>query len=158
MNLSPDIRLKRTNNTDPDFNSLVSLLDKFLQELNGEAQADYTPHNKLDYLDTAVVIYLNDKPVGCGCFKQYNDDSVEIKRMFVSPTARGNGIASGILKELELWAAEKGFKYTVLETLKTNTEAVNLYNKQNYKVIDNYGPYITLTNSVCLRKELQGIV
>jgi ribosomal protein S18 acetylase RimI-like enzyme len=74
--------------------------------------------------------------------------------MFVSPAARGNGIASKILNELEVWATEKGFKYTVLETLKTNTEAVNLYNKQHYKVIDNYGPYITLTNSVCMRKEL----
>ncbi len=154
MNLPPDIRLKRTNNTDTDFLSLVSLLDKFLQELNGEAQGDYAPHNKLDYLDTAVVIYIDDKPVGCGCFKQYSDDSVEIKRMFVSAAARGNGIASKILNELEVWATERGFKYAVLETLKTNTEAVNLYNKQNYKVIDNYGPYITLTNSVCLRKEL----
>ena len=154
MTLPPDIRLKRTNNTDTDFLSLVSLLDKFLQELNGEAQGDYEPHNKLNYLDTAVVVYINDEPVGCGCFKQYSDDSVEIKRMFVSPAARGNGIASKILNELEVWATERGFKYAVLETLKTNTEAVNLYNKQNYKVIDNYGPYITLTNSVCLRKEL----
>ncbi len=154
MNLSPDIRLKRTNNTDTDFKSLVSLLDKFLQELNGEAQGDYAPHNKLDYLDTAVVVYLDDEPVGCGCFKQYSDDSVEIKRMFVSPAARGNGVASKILNELEVWATERSFKYAVLETLKTNTEAVNLYNKQSYKVIDNYGPYITLTNSVCMRKEL----
>lgn len=154
MNLSTDIRLKRTNNTDTHFLLLVSLLDKFLQELNGEAQGDYAPHNKLDYLDTAVLVYLDDEPVGCGCFKQYSNNSVEIKRMFVSPAARGKGIASKILNELELWATEKGFKYTVLETLKTNTEAVNLYNKQNYKVIDNYGPYITLTNSVCMRKEL----
>ncbi|WP_183572874.1 GNAT family N-acetyltransferase [Mucilaginibacter sp. X5P1] len=154
MNLSPDIRLKRTNNTDTDFKSLVSLLDKFLQELNGEAQGDYAPHNKLDYLDTAVVVYLDDEPVGCGCFKQYSDDSVEIKRMFVSPAARGNGVASKILNELEVWATERSFKYAVLETLKTNTEAVNLYTKQSYKVIDNYGPYITLTNSVCMRKTL----
>jgi len=154
MSLSPDIRLKRTNNTDTDFLSLVSLLDKFLQGLNGEAQGDYASHNKLDYLDTAIVVYLNDEPVGCGCFKQYNDNSVEVKRMFVSPIARGKGIASKILTGLELWATERGFKYTVLETLKTNTEAVNLYKKQNYKVIDNYGPYITLTNSVCMRKEL----
>jgi len=154
MNLSPDIRLKRTNNTDTDFKSLVSSLDKFLQELNGEAQGDYVPHNKLDYLDTAVVVYLDDEPVGCGCFKQYSDDSVEIKRMFVSQAARGNGIASKILNELEVWATERSFKYAVLETLKTNTEAVNLYNKQSYKVIDNYRPYITLTNSVCMRKEL----
>jgi putative acetyltransferase len=149
-----DITLKRTNNTDTDFKSLVSLLDNFLQELNGEAQADYVQHNKLDYLDTAVVVYLNNTPVGCGCFKQYSTDAVEIKRMFVHPSARGKGVASAILNELELWATEKGFKYTVLETLKTNTEAVNLYYKQNYQAIDNYGPYIKLINSFCMQKEL----
>jgi hypothetical protein len=62
MNLSTDIRLKRTNNTDTDFLSQVSLLDKFLQELNGEAQGDYAPHNKLYYLDMMnplAVVALN---------------------------------------------------------------------------------------------------
>jgi putative acetyltransferase len=148
------ITLKRTNNTDADFKSLVSLLDNFLQELNGKAQADYVQHNKLDYLDTAVVVYLNNTPIGCGCFKQYNADAVEIKRMFVHSMARGKGVASAILNELELWAKEKEFKYTVLETLKTNIEAVNLYQKQSYHVIANYGPYIKLTNSVCMQKEI----
>jgi putative acetyltransferase len=149
-----DITLKRTNNTDTNFKSLVSLLDSFLQELNGEAQADYVQHNKLDYLDTAVVVYLNSTPVGCACFKQYSTDAVEIKRMFVHPSARGKGVASAILNELEIWAKEKGFNYTVLETLKTNIEAVNLYKKQGYDIIDNYGPYIKLINSFCMQKEL----
>ena len=146
--------LKRTNNNDADFKSLVSLLDAFLQELNGEAQADYVQHNKLDYLDTVVVAYLNNNPVGCGCFKQFDVDTIEIKRMFVHLSTRGKGVASVILNELELWAAEKGFNYAVLETLKTNIEAVNLYKKQGYNIIDNYGPYIKLTDSICMQKKL----
>ena len=152
--MQSNIVLKRTNNSDPDFKSLVVILDKFLLELNGDASDDYTPHNKLDYLDTAIVAYADDIPAGCGCFKKYNDTTVEVKRMFVKDTARGKGIASSILNELEIWAKEKGYLYTVLETLKSNTEAVNLYKKYGYALIDNYGPYVNLPGSVCMRKVL----
>jgi len=154
MTTANTITLKITNNNDPDFKYLVTLLDGYLLVLNGEEQSNYTPHNKLDYLDTAVVVYQDNQPAGCGCFKKFDNDTVEIKRMFVKDDSRGKGIASSILNELELWAKETGFKYTVLETLKHNSEAVNLYTKQGYSVIDNYGPYITLTNSVCMQKVL----
>jgi len=154
MNTENSLSIKRTDNNDPDFKYLVTLLDEYLLVLNGEAQAHYTPHNKLDYLNTAVVVYHDNQPIGCGCFKKYDDDTVEIKRMFVKDNNRGKGIASRILNELELWGKEIGLSYTVLETLKTNTGAVNLYKKQGYYVIDNYGPYITLTNSVCMQKSL----
>lgn len=154
MTTANDITLKRTSNTDPDFKYLVTLLDEYLLVLNGEEQSNYAPHNKLDYLDTVIVAYYNDQPVGCGCFKKFDNDTVEIKRMFIKDDQRGKGIASRILNELELWAKETGFKFTVLETLKTNSEAVNLYKKRGYSVINNYGPYITLTNSVCMQKSL----
>ena len=42
-----NIILKRTNNSDPDFKLLISLLDQYLAEQNGEAHAFYAPNNKL---------------------------------------------------------------------------------------------------------------
>ncbi|MBT2160535.1 GNAT family N-acetyltransferase [Zobellia sp. KMM 6746] len=38
--------------------------------------------------------------MGCGAIKPMHGTSTEIKRMYVSPKARGNGIATKILKEL----------------------------------------------------------
>ena len=154
MLASNPIIIKRTDRNDPDFQSLVVLLDADLANRDGELHAVYSPHNKLKYIDTVLTAYLDDVPVGCGAFKAFNDTSVEVKRMFVKPDARGNGIAKLVLKELELWAAEKGFIYTTLETGKKNPEAVNLYQKQGYHLIDNYGPYIGMDNSICMQKTL----
>lgn len=146
--------LKRTSNTETDFKKLISKLDKYLSIVNGEQDAFYAPNNVLDPLDTAVIAYYNNKPVGCGCFKRFDEDSVEIKRMYVDPDLRGRGIASTILNELEKWAKENGFKYTVLETGLKLDDANALYRKQGYEVIENYGQYAGITSSVCMKKTL----
>jgi GNAT superfamily N-acetyltransferase len=148
------IILKRTSNTETDFKKLISKLDKYLSIVNGEQDAFYAPNNVLDPLDTAVIAYYNNKPVGCGCFKRYDEDSVEIKRMYVDPDLRGRGIASTILNELEKWAKENGFNYTVLETGLKLDDANALYRKQGYEVIENYGQYAGITSSVCMKKTL----
>jgi len=135
--------LKRTSNTEPDFKNLISKLDKYLSIVN-----------VLDPLDTAVIAYYNDKPVGCGCFKKFDEQSVEIKRMYVEPELRGLGIASTVLNELEKWAKESGFEYTVLETGLKLDDANALYRKQGYEIIENYGQYAGIKSSVCMKKAL----
>jgi len=74
--------------------------------------------------------------------------------MFVSPEARGMGLAQQIIKELELIASQKGFSYSILETLYKQEEAIALYQKVGYSIVANYEPYIGLTNSVCMRKSI----
>jgi len=148
------IVLKRTSNTELDFKKLISELDKYLSVVNGDEDAFYAPNNVLDQLDTAVIAYYNDKPVGCGCFKKFDQDSVEIKRMYVDPELRGRGIASAVLNELEKWAKENGFKHTVLETGLKLDDANALYRKQGYEIIENYGQYVGIKSSVCMKKAL----
>ena len=70
---------------------------------------------------------MDDAFVGCGSIKRYNKDTVEIKRMYVNPKSRGLGIATNVLKELELWAKELGYKKCILETGIRQVEAVNFY-------------------------------
>lgn len=149
------ISLKRTDNEDPDFKILVKQLDADLAERDGEIYTFYAPHNKLAYLDTALVAWLQNVPIGCGCFKAFDHNTAEIKRMFVIPAERGKGIASRILNGLELWAKGNGFTYTVLETGRYfSPEAVGLYQKSGYYIIDNYGPYVNLNSSICMKKKL----
>jgi GNAT superfamily N-acetyltransferase len=102
-----------------------------------------------------LVGYLNDTAVGCGAFRAIDTETVEIKRMFVNPDFRGKGIASSILKELEQWASELNYSQTILETGINQPEAIALYKKMGYYVIENYGQYINAENSVCMRKVLK---
>jgi GNAT superfamily N-acetyltransferase len=148
------IHLTKTNSNDPDFRKLIQELDADLRSRNGELMDIYDQHNVIEKIDTIVIAWLNDEPVGCGCFKPFDGTSVEIKRMFVKPEARGNKISARILKELEDWAQGLGFGYTVLETGSKQVAALGLYQKTGYTLIPNYGPYVDLPDSICFRKVL----
>jgi GNAT superfamily N-acetyltransferase len=103
------------------------------------------------------VVYDSEKPVGCGCFKIFNKNSVEIKRMFVTKDYRGKGISKIILNELEKWAFEIGFESAVLETGHNQFEAVGLYSRLGYSKIENFGQYALMPNSICFKKILDPI-
>ena len=148
------INIKRTSSDDIDFIKLVTLLDQDLAIRDGEDHAFYNQFNKTDKIKHAVVYYENEIPVGCGAFREKESDKTEIKRMYVQPDHRKKGIASAILKELEIWAKEVGYTYTILETGKNQPEAINLYQKQEYTIIPNYPPYEQMDNSVCMKKTL----
>jgi GNAT superfamily N-acetyltransferase len=149
------ITIKRTNNKDKDFKTLVAELDKDLRSRYGTMQLEYDQYNVIENLETVVVVYHDNKPAGCGCFKRFNPNSAEIKRMFVSGDKRCKGIGALIMAELENWAAGSGFEYTVLETGYEQPEAIHLYKKQGYVTIPNYGPYIGNEEfSICMQKRI----
>lgn len=148
------IKIVRTDSHNPDFHKLITILDNELHSRYGETQLKYNSYNKIESLNTIVIAYREDQPVGCGCFKYYDKDSVEIKRMIVIPEFRGRGIAKRILLELEIWAIEKGFSRSVLETGIKQPEAIRFYSKLGYQKIDNYGQYVGNQNSTCMSKNL----
>lgn len=152
--LMKTVRLTRTTSDNPDFSALVTQLDADLRERNGDMMDIYDQHNVIEKNDTVVIAYLDDQPAGCGCFKPYDAEAVEVKRMFVRPDARGNGISKLILNELETWAHSLGYTYTVLETGEKQVEALSLYPGSGYLPIPKYGPYVDLPDSICFRKVL----
>jgi GNAT superfamily N-acetyltransferase len=149
------IQLKRSDSEDPDFVQLVRKLDKYLAEKDGADHSFYAQFNEIDNIKFVVVAYDNEKPVGCGAMKEYASDTMEIKRMYVSPESRGKGIAGKILSELENWASGLSITRCVLETGKRQPEAIRLYHKSGYRVTPNYGPYANMENSVCFEKTLK---
>ncbi|MEO8514602.1 MAG: GNAT family N-acetyltransferase [Ignavibacteria bacterium] len=146
---------KKTNSEDKDFLSLVKELDLDLSIRDGDQRAFYNQFNKLDKINHVIVAYENDIPVGCGAIKEYSDNTMEVKRMFVPFSMRGRGIASLVLSELEKWTMESGFTKCILETGKRQPEAIALYKKNGYKIIPNYGQYENIVNSVCFEKILK---
>ena len=148
------LRIVRTDSENGDFQELVKLLDEDLTIRDGAEHAFYAKFNKIDSIKYVVVAYQNQFAVGCGAFKKYDVEMVEIKRMFVRPESRGKGIASEILKVLEKWATEFNFTSAILETGYKQPEAIRLYEKSGYTVIPNYGQYEGVENSDCLKKKL----
>ncbi len=146
--------LQRTDSDNPDFQTLVKELDKDLAIRDGEDHSFFAQFNKITAIKHVVLAYEHEQAVGCGAIKAYNADTMEVKRMFVPLEKRSKGIASAILKELEGWAKELGYKTCILETGQKQPEAIALYQKNNYGIIQNYGPYTGVESSVCFEKQL----
>ena len=148
------IKTIRTDSTDYSFLKLIHQLDDDLAQKNGEKNNFFKKFNHVDKINHVIIIFKNEIPIGCGAFKIYNEQTVEIKRMFVDINNRKRGFATTILNELTNWANELGFHYAVLETGDKMTEAINLYLKKGFEIIPNYPPYDEEPTSRCFKKKL----
>jgi GNAT superfamily N-acetyltransferase len=148
------IRIHRTNSENSDFVELVARLDNLLAEMDGRDHDFYDKFNKIDKIKHAVIAYSGELPVACGAIKEFDNETMEVKRMFTADSHRGKGIATQVLTELESWAHELGYSKCILETGKRLPDAVRLYEKSGYQLIPNYGQYIEMENSICFEKKL----
>ncbi|MEV6260932.1 GNAT family N-acetyltransferase [Streptomyces sp. NPDC051784] len=104
-----------------------------------------------------------DRPVATGGWRGqeeneegYSDGDAEIKRMFVTAEARGNGLARRILAALEADARAAGRTRMVLETGDQQPEAIALYTSSGYTLCSKFGHYRTYDSSICMAKSLTG--
>lgn len=146
------MKILKTNSENPDFKKLSALFDTYLIDIDGDEREFFAFYNNVK-LEQVLVIYQNEEAVGCGGFKKFDDNTAEIKRMFVHPDHRKKGIANLILQELESWAKELGFTAYILETSPKLESAISLYQKSGYVLIPNFGQYIGVENSICMKKE-----
>ena len=149
------ITIRRTTSDNEDFGNLVILLDAYLRVFDGDDHAFYAQYNMSSLLKNAVVCYDEDKAVGIGAYKEFESKVAEIKRMYTLTEYRGKGIAKVILTELETWAKEEGYTTSILETGYLQFDAISLYQKLGYEITDNFGQYIGVANSVCMKKRLK---
>ena len=89
--------------------------------------AELTPPSGLQ-----LVARRREQPLGCGALKLHGDEPAELKRMWVSPEARGLGLGRRLLRELEQRAADAGARVVRLETNGSLTEAIALYRASGY--------------------------
>ena len=102
----------------------------------------------------SIFSFDNNIPVACASFKKFNDECAEVKRVFVKEEYRGMGISKELMEMLEKQAKERGFRYFILESGELLVSAMALYRKIGYRVIPNYGQYVDMDESICMKKKL----
>jgi len=85
---------------------------------------------------TWLVLYEDGRPVGCGGLRTLSVDVGEIKRMFVSQSARRSGHGRRLLRELERIAVARGHTRVQLLTTEVLSEARKLYAAEGYRVVE----------------------
>jgi len=102
-----------------------------------------------------LVGYADGKPVACGALRPLDAETAEVRRMFVTASARRQGIAKAILAELENHALASGFSALRLETGNRQQSAMALYERHGFRRIPPYGEYVGDPVSVCFEKRLE---
>lgn len=150
-----NIKIIRANSANTDFRKIIFDLESYLTGLDEEAHNACKEYNKLETINHVIIAYENKEIIGCGAIREYDKETIEIKRMFVSDKFRKKGIATRILIELENWAKEQGYITCILETGTMMLDAISFYKKNNYIQIPNYGQYSSKPKSICFSKSLK---
>ena len=119
-----------------------------------QTRKGFVPYNASAQIPDVLIAYDDGKAVGCAGLKRYDDKSTEIKRVWVQPEYRRQHIADKMMQLVEQKTKEQGFARVILQTRPQMTEAVGMYTKRGYKLIENYPPYDKLVGAVCYAKEL----
>lgn len=125
-------------------------MQRYFEELAARFPNGFDPGDALDAVasyrvpDGAFVVAVRgDELLGCGAVQHLDASTSEIKRMWVSPAARGAGLGRRLLAHLESLAAAAGRRSVVLDTNRTLTEAIAMYGRAGYVEVDAYNdnPY-----------------
>ena len=108
--------------------------------------------------DPGVAVFVarvGGEALGMAALVQHGPD-YELKRLFVSEAARGQGLAGLLLDALEEHARDAGAVVIRLETGNRSDAAVALYEKRGYVHIPRFGEYADSDSSVCMELVLAG--
>lgn len=139
----------------PDVVELITELDRYQSTL-------YPPESN-HFVDIATLAQPNvlfavargsDGAAGaCGAIV-LGPDYGEIKRMYVHPRLRGQGVAKALLSFLETAARERGCTLLQLETGILQDEAIGLYKRSGYERRGPFGDYQEDPLSLFMAKRL----
>ena len=100
--------------------------------------------------------YEDERGVGCIALRPLPqlERAGEIKRMYVKPGSRGQGVAERLLKALEEYAAESGYRTLYLDTKDDLTTAIQFYRRHGYEACERYNENPQAT--IFMKKTLAG--
>ena len=126
----------------PDGPAAQALWDEYMALVRERAGPEFEPTERIfGTVDVFrgpnaawIVLYDDDVPIACAGLRELEPGVAEIKRMFVTPRARGRGHARRLLTELEGIARAGGQRSMRLFTTDMLPEAMALYASEGYTV------------------------
>ncbi|MGB0446512.1 MAG: GNAT family N-acetyltransferase [Pseudomonadales bacterium] len=155
--MAQDISIKQIDPNRDDVDILLKESDKYLRSLYPDES------NHLDYADELskpnyilLGAFRNDSLLGIGAVKLfYGDGYGEVKRVFVDPLYRGQGLAKAIMSVLEAQLVNNNILLARLETGNKQAAAIQLYKLLGYQTRGPFGQYVIDPLSIFMEKPLQ---
>ena len=141
----------------PDVVALCAAQQREMNGIYGEADIGPTREAPMFVPPDGVFLVIRDdarRAIACGGIARFDATRAEVKRMYVLPEARGQGLGRRLLADLEEEARGLGYTALVLETGDRQPEALGLYASAGFERIPCYPPYDTRELSLCFEKPL----
>ena len=129
-----------------DSEDAVRCVEAYFRELDARFERGFDPGGggyasgapQEDGRSSFLIARLDGRAVGCGALRALDAETGEIKRMWIAPEARGQGVAWRLLEALEEEARGFGMARVRLDTNRALGEAQALYRKAGYREIARY--------------------
>lgn len=126
-------------------------IDLGFQEFSEELQAIDKQYNKPT--GALLLAYANRMAIACAGFRQIDNETAELKRMFVQPAYRQHQLGKKLLEQILAIAQELRYRRIRLDTLPTMTQAQNLYRAFGFYEIPSYR-FNPIEGTVFMEKQL----
>lgn len=136
---------------DPDAINVFTDIDRLIHSLYPVACDQSLTLEQLDHPDVYAIGLKNDEGVvACGAIVKQHDEPVygEIRRLYVKPSYRGQGLSRRIMQILLHQAGEEQIPLIRLETGPKQTESISLYENLGFKRCGSFGAYKDSPQSV----------
>ena len=133
-----------------------------------EGDADFAEYLKIQHYDNELedlkakygepqgrlyIAYSDGRPAGCIALRPLDGECCELKRLYVRPEFRGNGLAKTFMKLILSEAKKIGYSYMYLDTLPFLEIAIQMYKRLGFYEIGRYNNS-PLDSTIYMRKEL----
>jgi putative acetyltransferase len=142
MDETANIEIGRANPRLPAVRALIAELDQLMTELypaesNHLVDVDALAGPDVVFIAAATAV----ETLGCGGIMIREGGYAEVKRIYVSPRARGRGLGRRLLARLESEARACGMTLLRLETGRQQTEALALFAASGFSPCGPFGDY-----------------
>lgn len=140
MSYPADVNVHRARLWEAD--AAYSIVSEYYEEVGVVARDDKAAFEQ-EYFADGTGIWLAEVDgdlAGCIALRQleHRKNSAEIKRLYVRVAYRGHGLAEALLKALETYAGESGYKTLYLDSKKDLMPAIRFYRRHGYQLCERY--------------------
>jgi GNAT superfamily N-acetyltransferase len=149
------VALRAVPYDDPLARELVGRVQReYVTRYGGPDEAVVDPAEFVPPVGLFLVAEVAGVPAGCGAWRVHGPGVAEVKRVYVEPAFRRQGLAQLLMAELEDAAAAAGHRSVVLNSGSEQPEALALYAALGYTPVPGYGVYADAPGAVFLGRQL----
>lgn len=131
-----------------------SKFKEYLDIQNYDAEIEHLENKYGPPEGRLYIAYVNSKAAGCIGMRRIDDKNCEMKRLYVKPEYRGNGLGKILVDRIISDAKAEGYRHMLLDTLPFLESALKLYRAYGFYEIKSYNDS-PMKTSIFMRLDIQ---